>query len=500
MSFYLGPIDAAVLFAYLLVAILIGLFASGRSKNVESYLLGDRDLPWWAILGSIVATETSAATVLSVPGKAYGDTGMRFLQLALGYILGRVLIVQFLLPLYFKGKLSTAYEVLNVRFGGATRQAASLLFLVCRNLGDGLRLYLAAIVLQKVADLPLAWSILVTGAISILYTFFGGIRSVVWNDCLQFLLYMVGAIAAVFVIANGLPGGWAELWDFALTSGKLQVFEFTPPPGSENTTLDWLLTEPYTFWAGLIGGAALTIGTHGTDHSMVQRYLTARSQAQASWAIVLSGVVVFLQFALFLFIGIELACYYRHYSQVKFETTDHVFADFIVNGFPKNTGLIGLMLAAIFSSNFSSSLSSSASAVVNDFYIPFRKTAASPEHLFRVSRSLTIAFGIVQIGIGIWAGGLEKAVVDNALTIAGFLSGLLLGIFALAALTRRAGQGAALVGGIVGVCVLTFVQFVMPAAWDYDVAFTWLALIGASATFAAGWLASLVLPQRGSLK
>ncbi len=484
MTLHLGPIDAAVLLAYLATAIAIGLFAHGKSKNLESYLLGDRDLPWWAILGSIVATETSAATVLSVPGEAYGGSGMKFLQLAMGYIVGRAIIVYVLLPLYFRGKLSTAYEVLNNRFGGTTRRAASLLFLVCRNLGDGLRLFLAAIVLQKFAGLPFEWSMLLMGVISILYTFFGGIRSVVWNDCVQFLVYMAGALAAVFVIANRIPGGWPEVWSFAQSSGKLQVFDFS-----------WSLSMPYTIWAGMIGGAVLTIGTHGTDHSMVQRYLSARSEAQAGRAILASGVVVFFQFAIFLFIGIELACYYSHHSQVKFGSTDEVFADFIVHGFPINTGLIGLMLAAILSSTFSSSLSSSASAVVNDFYIPIRKTPPTPAQLFRLSRVLTVVFGILQIAIGIWARKLSQddpslTVVKSALTIAGFSSGLLLGVFALGVFTRRAGQGAALVGGIFGAGVLLFVQFIAPS-WGYKVAFPWLAVIGVSSTFIAGWVASL---------
>ena len=477
----LGPIDAAVLVAYLIAAIAIGFAGSGKAKNLESFLLGDRNLPWWAILGSIVATETSAATVLSVPGEAYGASGMKFLQLALGYIVGRAIIVRFLLPLYFHGKLSTAYEVLNVKFGGATRQAASLLFLVCRNLGDGLRLFLAAIVLHRFADLRFEWSMLVMGAVSILYTFFGGIRSVVWNDCVQFLVYMTGAVAAVFVIADQIPGGWPELLSFAETSGKLQLFDFTPS-----------LSMPYTFWAGLIGGAVLTIGTHGTDHSMVQRYLSARSQRQAGWAIFASGIVVFVQFAIFLFIGIELACYYQ-YRSASFASTDEVFADFIVHGFPQNTGLIGLMLAAILSSTFSSSLSASASAAVNDLYIPNRKTPASPQHLYRVSRVLIVFFGIVQIGIGIWARQLSDTVVKNALTIAGFAFGPLLGVFALAMAARKTPQAAALAGGVVGFCVLVFIQFVLPE-WGYKVAFPWLALIGAGSTFAAGWLASKFFP------
>jgi solute:Na+ symporter, SSS family len=207
-----------VLVLYLASVIAVGLAVRGKSKTLESYLLGDRNLPWWAILGSIVATETSTATVLSVPGEAYGPTGMKFLQLALGYIVGRAIIVHTLLPLYFQGQLFTAYQVLDRRFGGLTKRAASLLFLVTRNLGDGLRLFLAAIVLQSLLpvspDWRLAglgafqWSVIAMGAITIFYTFFGGIRSVVWNDCIQLVIYMIGGVAAVFVIAAKIPAAW----------------------------------------------------------------------------------------------------------------------------------------------------------------------------------------------------------------------------------------------------------------------------------------------------
>ena len=499
--FQLGFIDLAVLFAYLASAIFIGLAASGKTKDIESYLLGDRNLPWWAILGSIVATETSAATVLSVPGEAYGVTGMRFLQIALGYIVGRAVIVYVLLPLYFRGQLLTAYEVLHDRFGGFTRVAASLLFLVARNLGDGLRLFLAAIVLQKLADIPLALSVVAIGLISTIYTFVGGMRSVIWNDCIQFVVYVAGGIAAVLVIAGQISGGLPEVLQFATETDKLRVFDWR-----------FSLTEPYTFWAGLIGGAVLTIGTHGTDHSMVQRYLSARSQRDAGGALLASGGVVLLQFALFLFIGIELACYFSQHP-IPGLKKDEVFAHFIVHQFPANTGLIGLMLAAILASNLSSSLSASAAVVVSDFYLPWRKSA-QPANLLGLTRGLTIVFGIVQIAIGIGAQTLyakNQTVVSSALAIASFVFGPLLGVFALGVLTRRTGQAAALVGMLVGLAVLLFLQFGLPRMTKsvdlpggYVIAFPWLAVIGAGVTFAAGWIFSWLEPapigQTGATK
>src|SRR6187431_3204159 len=223
MILQLGWIDILVLVAYVASALAVGLIGVGKSKNLEAYLLGDRNLPWWAILGSIVATETSGVTVLSVPGHGIGPVGMKFLQISLGYIVGRTIIVYVLLPLYFRGQLLTAYEVLNDRFGGLTRRAASLLFLIARNLGDGLRLFLVAIVLQKLANINLGFSVVVMGVISTIYTFVGGMRSVVWNDCIQFAVYVLGGIAAVFVIASQISGGFEEIAHFAAETGKLQI-------------------------------------------------------------------------------------------------------------------------------------------------------------------------------------------------------------------------------------------------------------------------------------
>lgn len=496
MNLHLGWLDVLVLVAYLGSAVVVGLMASGKSKSLEGFLVGDRNLPWWAILGSIVATETSGVTVLSVPGQGLGPVGMKFLQIALGYIVGRAIIVYVLLPLYFRGQLLTAYEVLDQRFGGLTRRAASLLFLIARNLGDGLRLFLVAIVLQKLANIDLALSVVVMGVVSTIYTFVGGMRSVVWNDCIQFAVYVLGGIAAVFVIASQISGGFGEVARFAAESGRLQVFD-----------LRWSLTEPYTFWASLIGGAVLTIGTHGTDHSMVQRYLSARSQRDAGWALFASGLVVFVQFALFLFIGIELACFFGQHplpTEVKLKP-DEVFAHFIVNHFPRNTGLTGLMLAAILASNLSSSLSASAAAVVNDFYLPWRKSPPEGGHLLGLTRGLTVAFGLVQIALGILAERLVATsgttVVDGALTIAGFVFGLLLGVFALGALTRRASSAGALAGMGIGLGLLLFLQFGLPPLTATEtlpngikVAFPWLAVIGAGTTFLVGGAVSWLFP------
>ena len=489
MNLAIGEIDVVVLGAYLAGVVALGFWVGRGQRDLQSYLLGGRDLPWWAILGSLVATETSTATFLSVPGIAFarqsGD--LRFLQLTFGYIIGRWIVSIVLLPWYFKGQLYTAYEVLDKRFGGATKRTASVIFLVTRNLGDGLRLYLTAIVLREVVGLSLPICIIIIGVATILYTVFGGMKSVVWNDCVQFVVYMVGGLLAMAVILHRLPEGWTEFVAYGTEHGKFRVFDF-----------QWSLSENYTFWSGVLGGMFLTLGTHGTDQMMVQRYLCARSQRDAARALVASGFVVLVQFALFLLLGVALACFYDHILPgTEFKKLDHVFATFIVRELPFNIGVIGLLLAAVFAaamSTLSSSLNSSASAIVNDFYIPLRRCDPSAPHLVGVSRMFTIVFGVIQIAIGIVAEGFSGSVVADALAIASFSAGLLLGVFFLGVLTKRVDQKAALVGLIVGLIALYDAKFAAPVL-GVVIAWPWFALIGAVATFSVGYLASFLTAQ-----
>ena len=478
----IGPVDLFVLCSYVIAALWLGIWVGRGQRDLNAYLLGGRDLPWWAILGSIVATETSTATFLSVPGLAFvRETGdLRFLQLAIGFIGGRAIVMFLLLPQYFRGEMFTAYQVLDERFGGATKRAASIIFLTTRNLGDGLRLFLTALALEYVLDWPLWACVVVIGLATIIYTVFGGMKSVVWNDCAQMIIYMVGGVLALGLILIRLPEGWSTFVEFGQTHGKFRLFDFS-----------FSLSEPLTFWAGLFGGMFLTLGTHGTDQMMVQRYLCARSRRDAGRALFASGIVVFVQFALFLLLGVALACYFDLFQPGRvFDRTDRVFAAFIVEELPQNCGLIGLLLAAVVAaamSTLSSSLNSSASAVVNDFFVSGQQL--SDAALVRMSRVCTVAFGLVQIIIGIAAQYLADPVVSGALAIAGFSAGLLLGVFCLGVLTRRVGQRAALTGLVVGLAVLLFVRFVLPVV-DVNVAWPWYAVIGSLTTFAAGMTTS----------
>lgn len=503
LALSIPAIDAGVILFYLAGTIALGIWVGRGQKNLNDYLLGDRNLPWWAVLGSIVATETSTATVLSVPGFAFAANGdMRFLQLAIGYILGRILVAWILLPQYFRGELFTSYEVLSIRFGAATKSLASLLFLVARTLGDGLRLYLAALALAKFADVDLSMAVILVGGSTIVYTVFGGMRSVVWNDCVQMVVYLAGGVLIIWLVVTRLPGGWESLMTFGQETGRFRIWDFTfdvsSPAGFAAT-----FSDPYTFWAGLIGGLFLTLGTHGTDQLTVQRLLSSRNQADARKALITSGVTVFGQFVLFLFLGVALAAYFNTFpSGTPIEKPDDAVASFIAHDMP--VGLRGVLLAAVFAaamSTMSSSLNSSSASAMNDLLKPILGKLSAGRQL-SWGRGLTILFGVAQISVGLAAQPLidalgqseGKNVIDAVLAIASFTTGIILGVFFLGVFTRRVGQIGALAGMLLG-GVVTVTLFwlgnnqrfdLIGLPSDFRLAWPWYAFVGSLATFVAG--------------
>ena len=474
----IGLPDLAVIVVYMAGVVLFGLWVGRGQRGVTDYMLGGRDLPWWALLLSIVATETSTVTFLSIPGFAF-TRDFTWIQLAAGMLIGRLLVVAFLLPHYFAGEYFTAYDVLHRRFGGATAQAASMLFMVTRSLADGLRLFLTALVLQELSGLPLSWAIVLVGAATVVYTFFGGMKAVVWTDTIQFAVYTLGAGVALAILVSRLPGGWEQLLTIAAAEGKLRAVD-----------LGFSLSEPYVLWAGLIGGAFLTFGTHGADQLLVQRYLCARSERDAARALATSGLVVLAQFAFFLLIGVALFVFYQVYPpDIPFDRADRVFARFIIEELPP--GVLGLVLGAVFAaamSTLSSSLNSSATAAANDFYRPLAGEAATPGRMLRVTRAFTVVFVIVQVSVALSGRWMSNTVVENVLTIAGFTTGITLGVFLLGLFAPSASQKAALTGFVLGLLVMAVIVFATPLAWP------WYTMTGAGLTFGFGLVASRVWP------
>jgi SSS family transporter len=473
VSLRLGLLDGAIVLAYLIGTVAFGVWI-GRRGGLTHYLVGGRDLPWWVILASIVATETSTVTFLSVPGFAF-SRDLTFLQLPLGFVIGRYLAAWLLLPHYFRGELFTAYQVLEHRFGGWTKRLASALFVVTRCLADGLRLYLTAVPLYFIAGLDMNSSIVFIGLATIVYTFAGGMTAVVWTDFVQLLIYLAGASLACGLIIASLPGGWTQLAEFAWDHGKLRVF-------------DWAidLTKDYTIWAGLFGGTFVSLASHGADQLMVQRYLCARNVGDARRALTLSGWIVLLQFALFLLVGVALACFYHvHPATGEFSKDDEVFAAYMVNHMP--AGALGITLAAVFAaamSTLSSSLNSSATAAVNDLYVSATRTPVSPQRSLRATRMLTILFGLVQISVALVGQFMERRVVEQVLAIAAFTTGIVLGLFLLGVLTRSVTQPAALAALVGGLAAMTYLKFRTTLAWP------WFAVVGAIGTLCLGLFAS----------
>jgi SSS family transporter len=473
--FSLSTIDWIVLASYLGAVLAVG-FWLGRGQRVAAdFFLGGRCMPWWTVLLSIVATETSTVTFLSIPGITYGTGGdLRFMQLALGYIVGRVLVVFLLLPSYFSGEIYTAYEVLGQRIGGVTRRMASLVFIVTRTVADGLRLFLTALVLRTVLGFDLPACVAIIGIATILYTVLGGVRSVIWNDCVQFAVYMTGGLIVAAVIVNKLPGGIEQALEFARQQDKLRLLDFSPS-----------LTSPtVTFWSGLIGGAFLSFGTHGVDQLMVQRYLAAGSRAAASRAVLASGFVVALQFVLFLLIGIGLAAFYATFPPEAALRGDEVLIRFVVDNVA--IGVVGLIVAAILAaamSTLSSSLNSSATALVNDWLVRGENAAAQPERALWMGRTATVLFGVLQMAVAIGADHYvqNRLVVDQVLAVAGLTTGLILGLYLLIVLLRRVSQLAALIGFTAGLLAVT-------AAFVTPISYPWYSVIGSLTTLLVGAL------------
>jgi len=472
----LNRVDFAIIALYLAGITLFGLRFRKKQRSLRDYFLAGRDIPWWAIALSIVAAETSTLTIISIPGLAY-DTNFTFLQVVMGYVVGRVVISFLLLPHYFRGDLYTAYELIERRFGSGLRSLTAGLFLLTRAAAEGVRVYAVSIVVSIALGTGEVASIAIITALTLIYTFEGGLAAVIWTDVVQTAIYVGGTLVGLATIAHLVPGGWAAIHTAAASAGKLQVFDFRAS-----------VRIPYTFWSGVIGGAFFTVASHGTDQLIVQRLLAARGRRQSATALISSGVAVLFQFALFLTVGVMLWAYYRVPAAV-FGKPDRIYPTFIVTHLPH--GISGLLIAAILAaamSNLSAALNSLSSSAILDFYVRLRPQADETTKM-RLSRLATLAWALVLFGLAVIA--LHKAgrVVEVGLQIASVAYGALLGVFLLGVLTRRANQLGALLGMVCGFGVELYL-------WGWtQVPWTWWVMVGTAMTFGVGYLASLVAKE-----
>jgi SSS family transporter len=478
--------------------VLFGTWFARKQKTTADYFLGDRSVPWWAVAFSIVATETSTITFISVPGIAFSRGGnFQFLQLVFGYLLGRIVISLLFIPSYFKGELLTVYQLLDRRFGGKIKVLAASLFVVMRNIADGIRLLLTAIVLAAVytsfqpaanPETIVVLSVILIGIAMIVFTYFGGMEAVIWVEVIQLGIYIAGAIAAAVVLTSAIDGGFPAAFAVASQYNKFSIFDFA-----------FDATKTFTFWSGLIGGCFLTMSTHGTDQYLVQRYLCTDGPRPATVALLTSGAIVLAQFIGFLFIGVLLFAFYHPYSDPGYVTAaatsfpfsggDRVFPDFITRHLP--TGLSGLVVAAIFAAAMSSSLNSIAATAVNDLYKPLRPSR-DDKHYLKVSHVLTLAWGVVQIGVALVVRHQQRSALDQALSIASLINGPILGVFLVGTFLRRVSQPPALIGMVASMGVMLYVFFATRIAW------TWYVFIGSSVTLIVAWLASFAFAPAAS--
>jgi len=514
-------LDAVVLVVYFVGIVGIGLYAGRRNRDLAEFALGGRRMPWWAVLASIIAAETSAATFLGTPAEGYKTRAFLYGQLVIGTILARLVIAYTFIEPYYRYRVQSIYEFLALRFGPATRNMASGIFLFTRVLGIGVRLYLGGVIMvvvwrffspgQPIQLEGYFWGILFVTAVTTFYTVVGGIRAVVWTDLIQAVLMLGSVLFAIGLLLKDIGGvaaagqalgGWDSLrwfdsgWDAAKPFGQ---------------ALKGMLEQPYTLFAAVIASTFLTMATHGTDQDMVQRMLTAKDHHKSRLSLILSGLADIPIVVCFLTVGILLAVHYQMAGGPpaiagKPIPDNEIFAHYIVNEMP--VGLRGLIIAGVFATmmgSTSAALNALATSFTKDFYLPYFHRGAGEREAVTAARVATAIFGLLMVVVATVA---ARAVLENshltiipiAIGILGYTYGGLLGVFLLGMLTRRRGADGANVGamllGMLAVLVLCKVHipglgdfsWVMPAAWP-AISWPWFVLIGCAVTFtfAAIW-------------
>jgi SSS family transporter len=537
-------VDGSIVLVYFVAITALGLYMGRRERSLSDFALGGRRVPWWAVMASIIAAETSAATFLGVPGEGYTNTSFAYVQLVVGLILGRFVVGHVFLKPYYAYKVYTVYDYLGVRFGPSTKSYVSALFLFMRTLASGTRLFIPSLVMvlayrmfvsggqvrfsqQAVTTVgPYLAAIVVLTIVTCLYTAIGGIKAVIWTDVIQAGLMFGGALIAIGTLLTHV-GGLAEVIRAVpqLTTHEgyfLHGFESAAlATWKENHQLVamgvWdcvklILASDYTLFSALIGATLGNMAAFGTDQDMVQRMLTAETHQKARRSLITAAFMDLPIASAFVFIGILLFAYYQKDPTYKPAATADVFGSYILNVMP--VGIRGLVLAGIFATamgSFSAALNALATGATNDWYIRWVR-GKSEAHYVRAARWFTVFFAGLMIVI---AGGFAHAKVTNpdlriipvVLGIAGFILGPMLGVFLVGMLTTRRGSEAGnrlaisaglLVTVIVGKLHLVLLNgsasllgiqrtFEQPA-WIPDVSFTWWGMIGALVVFGVGVL------------
>ncbi|MCS7053143.1 MAG: sodium:solute symporter [Ignavibacterium sp.] len=468
-------IDLIIVTVYLTSIAVLGIFTASKQKSIKDYFLGADKVHWLAVSFSIIAAETSALTFISIPGLAY-KTNFQFLQLTFGFLIGRIAVAVILLPRYYQGEISTAYTFLENRFGKKIRTFASIVFLVTRVASDGVRLFAAAIPLYLLLDISPVYAILIISVIALIYTYTGGLKSIIYVDAFQMIIYLGGAIVILIFIINHI-----DLNIFSNTELLNQKFA-TVNLGYENSLGDFF-KQPYTLLSGLIGGAFLSMASHGTDQLIVQRLLALQNLKKSQVAIITSGVIIVFQFAIFLFIGFLLFSFYG-VTEMK---SDEVLPTFIINQLPK--GLSGFIIAGVFAaalSTLAGSISSLSSSTMIDLFLNNKKDILDEKVKLRYSRIFTIIWTIILAGSAFFFMNTDKAVVELALSISSFTFGGMLGTFLLGIFNKKVNEKIALISFVLGIIVVSVFIIFKLVAW------TWFVFIGVATVIINGNILTIV--------
>jgi len=467
------PIDYIIIVIYLITIAVFGIISGGKQKTTSDYFSGSKTIPWWAVCFSIVAAETSTLTFISIPGLAY-LTNLNFLQITFGFLLGRIVVAYVFLPAYDKGGLKTAYTYLEDRFGKKTRSYASVVFLFTRTAADGVRLFATAIPLKLMLDISYPTAIIIIAVFSLIYTYTGGLKGIIWVDVIQMFIYLGGSVLAGIFILNLLPNGFESVINAANSADKFSVINLGFSDGIKN-----FFGQPYTLLGGILGGMFLSMASHGTDQLIVQRLFATKNLRDSQKAVIGSGVIIVIQFAIFLILGVML---YAYYGTINVKS-DEIFPLFIIKVLP--VGVTGIIIAGLFAaamSTLAASMSSLSSSTVLDLYLPFTKKKLDEKKKLKYSRLVTVFWAVLLIIAAIFFMETSKAVVEIALSIASFTYGGLLGTFLLGIFVKNAKQSSALFGFSMGIVTMILVISFHLVAW------TWFTLIGVTATIIFGKL------------
>lgn len=458
-------VDLAVILFYFLLINIIGIKFSA-SRDVKDYFLGSRSIPWLVACFSIVATETSTLTFISIPGLSY-VSGMGFLQVTFGYLLGRIFVAVFLIPKYFEGGFETVYAFLQSRFSVSSRKWISAIFHVTRLLADSVRLFATAIPLSVITGWDYWLSIVVIGGATFLYTFYGGLRSVVVVDSIQLALYISCAVIGMAVVSHHLSLSFFSVLG-RIPGSSLKVVSSGLERGFSS------LFGSYSIFSGLIGGAFLSVASHGTDHLIVQRVLSCRDKRSAQKAMVFSGIIIIFQFFLFLLFGLFIK---QLLSGMTFDRSDEIIPYFIMNHLPK--GLRGLMLAGIFAaamSTLSSSINSLSSSTTVDL-LEIDKKNYSDAKKVGISRLISFLWALMIVGISVLLKNTKNPLVEVGLSIASVTYGGMLGIFLMGRFFKTFQDKAAIVGVFVSIVANIFIAAFTPVFW------LWYVVVGCAISF-----------------